>query len=338
MEEVKPTVPYEHRPERFLLFPYEWPSLIWLPGKQFEWRWKRLLRLFGREYIAEYFGTMIFITFALGGAAQAFYSERSETGWIGGTWGGTIGIFFGMYTCLGVSGAHLNPAVTFALGVVGRFPWLKVPFYWIAQFLGSFTASFIVYLYYFDAMNHYNGGIMEYYNGNNESYRVWTTNPQEHVSNLNIFFDQLFSTFLLQFLILAIMDRPNAGLVHYLKPVGVSLIIFAVSVCFAYNAGGAMNPIRDFPPRCFAAILWGPELFGLHDYYFWIPIIGPLVGAPFGALLYTFFIETHHYPSSNPSFDSRTPRSSNSEREHFLPQSEKNGANQVHLDPASEIQ
>ena len=302
MEEVKPSVPYEQRPDKFLIFPCIFPSLFWLPGKQFEWRWKRLLRTAGREYIAEYFGTLVFITFAIGAEAQAFYSGLRDTSWIGGAWGGTIGIFFGMYTCLGVSGAHLNPAVTFALAIIGRFSWIKVLLYWVAQFLGSFTASLIVYLYYFDAMNRYDGGELTF-NGVNESYRVWTTNPQSYVSNLNIFWDQLFSTFLLLFLILSIMDRPNAGLIHHLKPVGVSLIIFAVGICFSYNAGGAMNPIRDFPPRCFAALFWGSELFRVHYYYFWIPIIGPLIGAPLGAFVYTFFIETHHYPASNPTTD-----------------------------------
>ena len=302
MGDVDHTVPYKERPEKFLIFPWSVPQKVWLPGKHFEWRWKKLLRVAGREYIAEYFGTLIFITFAIGGAAQAFYSGLKETGWIGGAWGGTIGIFFGMYTCLGVSGAHLNPAVTLALAMIGRFSWFKVPFYWLAQFLGSFTASIIAYLYYFDALNRYIAKTGES-NTTNVAYEVWTTIPQDHVSNLNIFWDQLFSTLLLQFLIMSIMDRPNAGLIHHLKPVGVSLIIFAVSTCFSYNSGGAMNPIRDFPPRCFTAILYGSSVFQIHDYYFWIPIIGPLIGAPIGAFLYIFFIETHHYPASNPSHD-----------------------------------
>ncbi|WP_411023240.1 aquaporin, partial [Salmonella sp. s51228] len=113
--------------------------------------------------------------------------------------------------------------------------------------------------------------------------------------------DQFFSSFLLLFLILAIFDKPNSGLVHYLKPIGVALIIFAVSICFAHNCGGAMNPIRDFPPRCFASIFWGQSLFKLHSYYFLIPLLAPLVGGPLGAIVYIFFIETHHYPASEPT-------------------------------------
>ncbi|KAI6650959.1 Aquaporin-9-like [Oopsacas minuta] len=323
MEDISPAIPYEQRPEKFLLFPWRYPSIVWLPGKLLEWRWKKLLRITGREYIAEYFGTLVFITFVLGGAAQSFYSELKETGWIGGTWGAAIGIFFGMYTCLGVSGAHLNPAVTFALALVGKFSWLKVLFYWIAQFLGSFTASFIVYLYYFDALYRNNAGVAVT-NSVNNSYKVWTTNPQDHVSNLNIFYDQLFSTLLLQFLILSIMDRPNAGLVHHLKPVGVSLIVFAVGVCFSYNAGLAMNPIRDFPPRCFAAIIFGSDIFRIHNYYFWIPIIGPMIGAPIGAFIYIFFIETHHYPGYNPSQQNAESRIS-LERQRLLDQHDDNG-------------
>ena len=84
MGDVDHTVPYKERPEKFLIFPWSVPQKVWLPGKHFEWRWKKLLRVAGREYIAEYFGTLIFITFAIGGAAQAFYSGLKETGWIGG--------------------------------------------------------------------------------------------------------------------------------------------------------------------------------------------------------------------------------------------------------------
>ena len=262
-----------------------------------------MIHFIGPEYLAEFFGTFIFITFAIGGAAQAFFIGNSTTDWLGGAFSASIGLTFGLFVCMGLSGGHLNPAISLGVACVGRLPFWKVPLYWLAQVLGAFLSAVVNYLYYYEAMNAFDGGVHEF-NGVNETYRVWTTNPQPTVSNLSLFWDQFFSTFLLQFLILAIGDRPNTGLIDYLRPVGVGLIIFALGVSFSYNCGGAANPIRDFPPRCFAAIIWGAGVFRVHDYYFWVPVIAPLLGAPIGALTYVFFIETHSYPANKPDLKS----------------------------------
>lgn len=306
MEEVEPSVPYEERNPRYVLFPNENPKVICIPAHILERKLKWLVRIIGRDYIAEYLGTMIFITFALGGSAQAFYTKNNCDAWAQESIGATLGIFFGLYTCIGVSGGHLNPAVSLAMALVGRFEWKKVPLYWLAQILGSFTASFIVYLYYFDSYQKWDDGRHIFGTGN-ESYRVWTTNPQDSVGIANLFWDQFYSTFLLLFLILAVFDKPNSGLIHYLKPMGVAIIILAVSACFSFNCGGAMNPIRDFPPRIFAAMLWGARVFRIHDYYFLIPIFAPLTGGPLGAVIYIALIETHHYPEKTNSREEAKP-------------------------------
>ena len=302
--EVLPSVPYEKRPDKFVVFPYSRPKysklqLLWYYCRVFEWGWKRIIHFIGPEYLAEFFGTLVFLTLAIGGAAQAFLIGNSITDWLGGSFSASIGLVFGLYVAAGLSGGHLNPAITLGLASVGKFPFWKVPLYWLAQVLGSFMSAVVIYLYYNEAINAFDGGVHEF-NGVNETYRIWTTNPQASVSNLTHFWDQLFSTFLFQFLILAIVDRPNSGLIDYLRPAGVGLIVFALAVGFSYNCGGGVNPARDFPPRCFAAITWGIGIFTIHDYYFWIPIVAPLLGAPLGAFAYVFFIETHNYPAEKP--------------------------------------
>jgi glycerol uptake facilitator protein len=76
----------------------------------------------------------------------------------------------------------------------------------------------------------------------------------------------------------------------------VGLIVMAVGISFGANAGYAINPARDFGPRIFAAIAgWGkvafPGDYGNINDYFWIPIVGPLVGAGIAAFVYDFFIQ-----------------------------------------------
>lgn len=54
-----------------------------------------------------------------------------------------LGVYVG-----GKSGAHLNPAVTFTNCMFRKFPWRKFPIYMVAQTLGAFVASGVVYANY----------------------------------------------------------------------------------------------------------------------------------------------------------------------------------------------
>lgn len=67
-----------------------------------------------------------------------------------------------------------------------------------------------------------------------------------------------------------------------------------IGTAFAYNCGYAINPARDFAPRLFTLIAgWGSQTFTAGNYFFWIPIVGPLVGAVVGSLIYTVMIASH---------------------------------------------
>src|SRR5262245_60478581 len=99
-----------------------------------------------REVFAEFLGTFILIVLGVGVVAQVVLS-RQETGTflsINIVWG--IAVILGCYVARGVSGAHLNPAVTVAVAVHRGFPWKKVLPYALAQTAGAFVASAVVYL------------------------------------------------------------------------------------------------------------------------------------------------------------------------------------------------
>jgi len=67
---------------------------------------------------------------------------------------------------------------------------------------------------------------------------------------------------------------------------------------FGHNAGYAINPARDFAPRLFTAMAgWGPGVFTAADYWWWVPIVGPLVGGVVGAYVYDLLITNHHPPA-----------------------------------------
>ena len=67
----------------------------------------------------------------------------------------------------------------------------------------------------------------------------------------------------------------------------------AIGMCFGSNCGYAINPARDLGPRLFSAILYGSYVFTAADYFFWIPIVAPIVGAFLGGFLYLVLISAH---------------------------------------------
>ena len=90
-----------------------------------------------REMLAEFLGTFVLIVFGVGVVAQTVLSKGTAgtTLSINIAWG--LAVTMGCYVCAGVSGAHLNPAVTLALAVHRRFPWNRVVPYVTAQCLGT---------------------------------------------------------------------------------------------------------------------------------------------------------------------------------------------------------
>src|SRR5262245_20248812 len=94
-----------------------------------------------REALAEFFGTFILIAFGVGVVAQVVLSGRTAGDYLSINLGWGIAVVMGLYVSAGVSGAHLNPAVTVAAAAFRGFDWRKVPAYCAAQVTGAFAAS-----------------------------------------------------------------------------------------------------------------------------------------------------------------------------------------------------
>src|SRR5437870_12844403 len=105
-----------------------------------------------RELLAEFFGTFILIVFGVGVVAQVVLSRQTAGTFlsINIAWG--LAVTMGCYVAAGVTGGHLNPAVTLAVAVRRVFPWSKVAPYALAQIAGAFAASAVVFLTYHEAL------------------------------------------------------------------------------------------------------------------------------------------------------------------------------------------
>jgi MIP family channel proteins len=239
-----------------------------------------------RELYAEFLGTFVLIMFGAGVVAQFLLSEQKNGSYLAINLGWGLGVTLGVYVAGGVSGAHLNPAVSLAFALRRGFPWKKVLPYSLAQTAGAFAASALVFLTYRDAFNAFDGG-NRLVRGAKATAAIFATYPAAHLSVLGGVVDQVVGTALLILVLFALIDKRNSAPSGNLGPLLVGLLVVAIGACFGFNSGYAINPARDLGPRLFTFLAgWGIDVFRAGNHWFWIPVVGPLVGAIAGALLY----------------------------------------------------
>lgn len=201
----------------------------------------------------------------------------------------------------GISGAHINPAVTFANCVFRKFPWWKLPGYLFAQTFGAFLASGIVYANYKPAIDNFEGvGIRTVPPATNATAGIFCTYPQSYMTTSSQFFDEFIASALLMFLIYTLKDDANIGAKN-LTPLGLFFVIFGIGACWGWETGYAINMARDFGPRLMSYFLgYGSEVWTAGNHYFWIPIVAPFLGCTFGGFIYDLFLYTGESPINMP--------------------------------------
>jgi glycerol uptake facilitator protein len=239
------------------------------------------------ELAAEFAGTLILILFGVGVVAQVVAGGIGNHDSIAWAWG--LGVTLGVYVAGRISGAHLNPAVTVALAVFKGFSWRKVLPYSLAQLAGAFVAALIVRWNYSEVLAKLDPGHTIKTQG------VFSTLPGNGAAPVHTggaLRDQIIGTAILLFLILAVTDLRNSAPAANLAPFIVGLIVVAIGMAWGTDAGYAINPARDLGPRL-ASFLTGYGTAFRDQYgglYFWVPIVGPLIGAVLGAGLYEVLV------------------------------------------------
>jgi glycerol uptake facilitator protein len=260
----------------------------------------------GGELIAEFLGTFVLILIGCGSVAVAVVGlsgSGRQTGdfgpanWLIISWGWGLAVVFGVYVAGGISGAHINPAVTLGFAARGHFPWRKVLPYWGAQLVGAFVAASVVYATYHWAIDAFNGKEGTGREKSLPTFSIFATFPAEYFGDSwwGPFLDQIVGTAFLLLLVCALIDMRNTAPMSNMGPFLIGLVVVAIGLAYGTNAGYAINPARDFGPRLFTFFEgWGsisfPGSFDWFSSYWWIPIIGPLIGGVIGALVYEHLI------------------------------------------------
>ncbi len=242
------------------------------------------------QCIAEFLGTGLLIFFGVGCVAAMKVAGASFGQWeISIIWG--LGVALAIYLTAGVSGAHLNPAVSIALWLFANFEGRKVAPFIAAQFAGAFCGAALVYgLYYnlffdFEQTHQMVRGSV----ASLDLAGIFSTYPNPHLNFWQAFAVEGVITAVLMGLIMALTDDGNGIPRGPMGPLLVGLLIAVIGASMGPLTGFAMNPARDLGPKTFAALAgWGETAFtgGMSIPYFLVPLCAPVIGAICGALVY----------------------------------------------------
>lgn len=236
-------------------------------------------------FFAELIGTMILIVLGDGVVANVVLKQTKghNSGWIVITAGWAFAVTIAVY-CVGtISGAHLNPAVTIGMLLLGKITFGAAVGYIIAQTIGAFLGAVLVWLAY---LPHWK--ITE---DKTSKLGVFCTIPAIRHSTSNVI-NEVIGTFILVLGVLAVLRPDNlvagGGFDRAFGPALVGIIVWAIGLSLGGPTGYAINPARDLGPRLAHAVLPIPGKGGSQWDYAWVPIVGPVIGGVIGALFFKF--------------------------------------------------
>ncbi len=224
-----------------------------------------------KKYLAEMFGTMFLVLLACGSAVLA----APSIGILG------VGICFGLvliclcYAIGGVSGCHVNPAVSFAMLLCGKMSFKDFCGYVVSQFIGAAIGGALLYWLVVSAPEFAFGGITKI-NGTVTGTLAANTLQPGASSTLALIAEVLLTMFFVFIILGATDEKKGAGNLAGLA-IGVGLGLVNIAGITVDNC--SVNPARSFGPALFSegAGAWGD---------FWIMVVGPLVGAALAVVLY----------------------------------------------------
>ena len=245
-------------------------------------------------------GTFLLVLFGCGSVAVSIlFDAYHGIIQIAMVWG--LGVTLAIYLTRHLSCAHLNPAVSIAMVIGKRMSINKLPVYLIAQFVGALLGGFVVYLLFAPTIASY------------ESFHHIVRGTAESVQTARMFGEyyavpgsiavvsmplaigaEAFGTFILLLMIFALTEGCNVGRPDdAIAPLFIGFTVTSVICLIGPLTQAGLNPARDFGPRLIGWIAgWGGASFpDQSGGFFFVYILGPIIGGILAALFFVWLIE-----------------------------------------------
>lgn len=252
-------------------------------------------------FIGETIGTAVLILLG-GGVCAAVtlkHSKAQNAGWLSIAFGWGFAVLTAAYLAGGVSGAHLNPAVTIGLAIKGGTAWSDVPLYIGSQLLGAMIGAVLVWLTYYGQFQAHLTDPDTLYSRPSEEGMVdqaaapkagpvlgiFSTGPEIRNAVQNVVTEVIATVVLVLAILTQGLNNDGDGL-GTLGALITSLVVVSIGLSLGGPTGYAINPVRDLGPRIVHALLPLPNKGGSDWGYAWIPVVGPLIGGAIAGGLY----------------------------------------------------
>jgi aquaglyceroporin related protein len=248
--------------------------------------------------LAEFFGVAVFVLIGTSSNCQVALSSNPNVtsspkgDYLSLSFGWAIGLALAVWISAGISGGHVNPAITLVLATRRKFPWKKVPVYIFAQVMGGVIGAALSYAQYFHAIDIVEGGRHVRTQATASLFGTYALN---YMTAVSCFFSEFLGTAVLAFMIIAATDKKNAAPPLSLLPLVIFLTLLGLAAALGMQTSFAFNPARDFGPRIFLGMAgYGRDVFNFRNqYWLWCPIIAPIAGAQVSVVAYDLFLKDH---------------------------------------------
>lgn len=254
-------------------------------------------------FVGEFFGTFLLVFFGCGSVCAAVLTGAQVGVFqVAIVWG--LGIATAIYLTGSLSGGHLNPAVTLAMGVWGNFPGRRIAPFILTQMLGAFVAAAVLHLVFGNALKAYEAaqGIERGAPGSEATAMVYseyfpnpggkplTEQTRARMSGPAAFGAEVIGTAILLLVIFCVTDPRNPSHPQVLTAATIGLTVTLLISLLGPLTMACFNPARDLGPRIFSALAgWGTLPFKVNGSgWLTVYVIAPVLGGQLGAGLYRF--------------------------------------------------
>lgn len=237
---------------------------------------------FYRALIAEFIATLLFLYITvltvIGYKSQSDVKAGGDVcggvGILGIAWAFGGMIFILVYCTAGISGGHINPAVTFGLFLARKVSLIRAILYMVAQCLGAISGVGLVKGFQSSYYNRYKGGANTLSHGYSKGTGLGA---------------EIIGTFLLVYTVFSATDpkrKARDSHVPVLAPLPIGFAVFMVHLATIPITGTGINPARSLGP----AVIYNNQKAWDDQWIFWV---GPFVGAAIAAIYHQYVLRAH---------------------------------------------